>query len=345
MFRPRATLAAALAAGLCAAPACADHHEDDAAAHAADGTHAAVPDRQIMAILTPMNRTEVDISKFAAERASTPAVKDFARKMVAAHEELGRRLARATRRADAHGSLTRAQRRRAETPLRDDGVVDEAEAESVEERMERRRELREEREEVADEIADERAELEEEAREELEEAREEFREDAREERVDSLGDAVDEAVRDVREAGDEIDEEARELGDGARRAGRRMRDGVRDGAADLARRTDRALNENDPPRLGMQRRGGGGPNLRTEIARKSHEMVKEALGRQRGKQFDMGYLNHQMLAHMHMLAAVQVSAEHAGPELKTVLEDARGKIEGHLRTARELGTTIDRLED
>ena len=341
MFRPRASLAAALAAGLCAAPACADHHEEDAAL-TAPGMHAGAQDRQIMAILTPMNRTQVDLGKFAAERASTPAVKDFARTMIEAHEELGQRLARATRRADAHGTLTRAQRRRAEAPLRDDGVVTDEEAENVEERMERRRELREEREDVVEEVADERAELEEEAREELQEAREEFREEIREERVDSLGDAVDEAVRDVREAGDEAGEEARELGDGARRAGRRMRDGVREGAADLARRTDRALNENDTPRRGMR---GGDANLRTEIARKSHEMVKEALGRQRGKQFDMGYLNHQMLAHMHMLAAVQVSAEHAGPELKTVLEDARGKMEAHLLTARELGTKIDLLED
>ena len=295
MFRPhRFALSAGLAAALCAAPALADHHEGGD--HAAEAKAAGVvPDRQILGLLTPMNRAEIEVSNFAAERALTPDVKDFARKMVEAHEALGQQLTRAARRADAHGTLTRRERRRAEQPLRDDGVVTE------------------QREEVAEEI--------EEGREELREEREELAEEVREERDDSLEDVLEEAGRDLGEAGDEVAEEARELGDGVRRGARRV-----------AGRADRAMNG---PRV----------NLRDEIARRTLEMTKESLARQEGKQFDMGYLSHQMLTHMRMLAAVEVSADHAGPELKTVLTDARGKIEGHLNTARQLAMRVDEMED
>ena len=295
MFRPhRLALSAGLAAALSAAPALADHHEGGD--HAAETKAGVVPDRQILGLLTPMNRAEIEVSRFAAERAVTPDVKDFARKMTEAHEELGKELARAARRADAHGTLTRRERRRAEQPLRDDGAV-----------------TGEEREEVLEEI--------EEGREELAEEREEVREGVREERDDSLGDVLEEAGRDVRESGDELAEGAGELGDGVRRGARRM-----------AGRADRAMNG---PRV----------NLRDEIARRTLEMTKDSLARQEGRQFDMGYLSHQMLAHMRMLAAVEVAADHAGPELKTVLTDAKGHIEGHLGRARELAMRVDKMED
>ncbi|NNJ26921.1 DUF4142 domain-containing protein [Alienimonas chondri] len=320
-------LSATLAATLCVAPALAQQEGDDASA--------VVPDRQILSLLTPLNRTEVDISKFAAERAVSPEVKDFARKMVEAHEALARDLSGAARRANAQGDLPRGQRRRAGGPLRDRGVVGEEAAERAEEVMEQREEVREERAEARREIVEERVELEEESREEIREARE----DVREERIDSLGGVVDEAVRDAREAGDEIDEEVRELGAEARRTGRRMRNDVREGAATLAGRADRELNGSNA------RTNRPAVNLRRKALAKSHQMVKESLGAQRGCQFDMAYLNHQMLAHLKMLAAVQVSAEHAGPELKTVLREAERKIDGHLNQARELAMKVDRMED
>ena len=337
MFRPALRpVSAALAAAVCCAPALADHHEGEA--HAA-----VVPDRQILSLLEPMNQAEIEVSRFAAERATLPEVQEFARRMVEEHTRLGQDLTRATRRRAAHGTLTPEQRRRAEQPLRDDGVVTEEEAERVEEKMERRQERREEVRDAREEIAEERAETAEQIREERAEAREEVRE----ERVDSLGDAVDETVRDVREAGDEIEQEVGELGDDARRGARRMRDGVRDGAANLARRADRELNDDD--REGMRDRGAmrghGGPDLHKEIAEKTTASVKEALGRQSGKQFDMGYVNQQMLAHLRMLAAIDVAADHAGPELKTVLQQAHEKTEGHLRTVRELAMKVDKLED
>ena len=327
MFRP---LPAALAAALClplgVAPALADHQEGARDA----GMQAPVPDRQILGVLGPLNEAEIAVSEFAAERATLPEVKDFARKMVEDHRAFGDRLRRAARRATAHGGLTRAQRRRAEAPLRDDGVVTEEEAEEVEEeledRRERRREIREERDEAREEVA-----------EEIQEQREELRE----ERDDSLEDVLEEAGRDVREAADEVGEEARELGGEARRGARRAGREMRDGAGDLARRADRRLNRPDAGHAD----GGHQANLRAEIAERTTASVKEALGRQTGKQFDMGYLNHQMLVHLHMLAALEVSAEHAGPELKTVLTDARQKVQDHLRTVRQMAMKVDRLED
>ncbi len=148
-----AALAPALAATLCCAPALAAGPEGD--------THAAVlPDREILSILLPMNKAEVEVSRFAAERAATPEVKAFANQMVAAHEQLSQELTRATRRANAHGTLTREQRRRAEAPLRDDGAADGVMTEDEAE------EIREERAEVLEEVAEEQAELLEEAREE-----------------------------------------------------------------------------------------------------------------------------------------------------------------------------------
>ncbi|QDT14075.1 DUF4142 domain-containing protein [Alienimonas californiensis] len=315
MFRPVArSLSAALAAGLCCAPALAAPQEREARdrpeARAAAGQTAAVPDRQILSFLTPMNRMEVDLSKFAAERAVTPEVKEYAKQMVADHEKLASDLQRAARRSDAHGALTPEQRRRAEAPLRNDGPVTEEGAEEIEEAREERAEVREE------------------ARERMREQREEVRE----ERVNSLGDAVDEAVQD-----------ARELGDRARQTGRQVRTEAREGAADLARRADRELNEEQPAR-GMNR-GRGAVNLRTEAMAKAHADVKEALGRQQGKSFDMAYLNQQWLAHIHMHSAVQVAADHAGPELKTVLDDAEKTIQGHLERTRELAMKVDQMED
>lgn len=295
MFRPLP----ALAATLCFAPALT-------AAVPADEPAAVVPDRQVLQLLVPLNRTQVDVSKFAADRAVTPAVKDFAEKMVAAHEEFGRNLARAARRADAHGTMSRAERRRAEQPLRDDGVVTEEEAAEVEIDEDYREELREEQAEAA--------------------------EDIREERIDSPGDAVDEALQDareeLREVQEEVTEEAGELRGAGRRVRDRVREGVNRGAAAVARRA-----------------AGPRVDLRREAFARSHRMVKEALGRQTGRQFDMAYMNHQMLSHLHMLAAVQTAAEHAGPEMKTVLTAAEEKIEGHLAAARELAMTVDKLED
>lgn len=326
MFRPVAhSLSAALAAGLCCAPALAAPQErearDSPEARVAVGQTAAVPDRQILSFLTPMNRMEIDISKFAAERAVTPDVKEYAQQMVADHEKLASDLQRAARRADAHGALTPQQRRRAEAPLRDDGVVTEEGADEIQEAREERAEGREE------------------AREEMREQREEVRE----ERVDTLGDAVDEAVQDAREAGEVVEQEARQLGERARRTGRELRTESRDGAANLARRADRALNE-EQPRRGMNR-GRGGVNLRVEAMSKAHAALKDELGRLEGKGFEMGYLSQQMLAHIEMLAAVQVAAAHAGPELKTVLTDAEKTVEGHLQRTRELTMRIDKVED
>ncbi len=99
-----------------------------------------------------------------------------------------------------------------------------------------------------------------------------------------------------------------------------MRNGVRDGAADLAGRADDALNGDrvTPRRDRHVARHMG--TLRQEIADKATASVKEAMGRQTGKQFDMAYLNHQLLSHLYMHAAVEVAAEHAGPELKTALD-------------------------
>ncbi|MFH5804296.1 DUF4142 domain-containing protein [Alienimonas sp. DA493] len=320
MFRPALRpLTAGLAAALCCTPALATPQERGERA-LRDAPAATVPDRQILSLLGPMNRMEIDLSKFAAERAVSPEVKEYAEKMVADHQKFASELQRAARRSDAHGSLTPQQRRRTEAPLRNDRVVTEEEAEEI-------REAREER-----------AEREEEAREEMRERRE----DVREERVNSLGDAVDEAVRDVREAGEEVEQEARELGERARQTGRRTRAEAREGAADLARRSDRALNEDRPGR-GMNR--GRNANLRVQAMAKAHADVKEALGRQEGRSFDLGYLNQQWLAHLKMLAAVQVAADHAGPELKTVLTDAESTIQGHLERTRELAKRVDEMED
>jgi len=334
IFHPLRTLPVALAAAVCCSPAFAADEDGNEYAD-----HAVMPDRQLLSVLLPMNQAEVEVSQFAAERATSPAVKEFAQQMVAAHKRLSENLTRAARRANAHGTLTRDQRRRAEAPLRDDGVVTEDEAEEVAEEVQ---ELREERAEIREEAAEERAELEAEAREELREAREEAAEEIREQRVNSVGDAVDEALRDVREAGREVEGEARELSAEARRAARRARANVREGAGNVARRADRALNADRRPR---GQRGHGVEQLRREIADQATASVKEALARQSGKQFDMAYLSHQMHVHLYMLAAVDVAAEHAGPEMKTALENAHDEIEDHLKVNRDLAMKIDRMED
>ena len=301
MFRP---LPAALAAALCCAPALADHHEKG------ESTAAVVPARQIADFLEPGNRVEIAVSEFAADHAITPDVKQFARTMVKDHRALADALKQASRRAGAHGDLTRRERRAVERDLRDDGVVTEDEREETAEEMrERREELEDAREDAAEEI-------------------EEGREEVREERDDSLGDVVDEIGRDLEEAGDDAAEEARETAGEVRRG---------------ARRAGEELRENR--RATGRRMAGPRVDLRGEIADKMIGSLKDALGRQEGKQFDMAYLSHQRLTHQTMLDTLAVLKTHAGPEMVTVLSDAETKIAGHLRTAQELSMRVDKQED
>ena len=275
MFRPLA--AAAL---LTVSPAFADHHEAD------EARAVKLPPMQIVNFLAPCNKVEVAVSEFAAGRATSPEVKQFARTMVDDHKAFGEALRRAARRGGG---------------------------ERGEERREEMRERREERRDARDEVA-----------EEIDEQREEIRE----ERVDSLGDVVDEAGRDLREAGDAAAEEAGELAGEARRGARRAGEELREGRRALGRRM-----------------AGPRVDLRGEIADKMIGSLKDALGRQTGKQFDMAYLSHQRLTHQTMLDTLAVLKTHAGPEMMTALSDAETKIAGHLRTAQELSMRIDKQED
>ena len=301
MFRP---LPAALAAALCCAPALAQDRPADADA----GT--VVPARQIASFLEPGNRVEIAVSEFAADRATTPDVKQFARTMVEDHRALADALKQASRRAGAHGDLSRRERRAVERDLRDDGVVTEEEREKTAEEMrERREEMEEAREDAAEEL-------------------QEGREEVREERVDSLGDVIDEAGQDLEEAGDAAAEEARETADEVRRGARRAGEELRENRRAMGRRM-----------------AGPRVDLRDEIADRMIGSLKDALGRQSGKQFDMAYLSHQRLTHLAMLDTLAVLKEHAGPEMVTVLSDAETKIAGHLRTAQELSMRVDKQED
>ena len=299
MFRRLFPLpAAALAAGLLAVPALADHHEKPPAA--ADGTAQTVPNGQILALIVPKLQVGEQVGRFAMARAVGPDVQEYARRTADEHTALIRELRQAARRAHAHGGMTKRARRAVEGALRDpaadaDGEVTEEEAEEIREELE---EIREERAEAV--------------------------EDVREERIDSLGDVADEARRDVAEAADAVADEVADDRGAARRA-RRMNRGVA-----------------DPP---AGRKAGTKPNLQQEIADRMVKSLEEALGRQSGRQFDMGYLQYEMLSHLALLDTLAVAEEHAGPEMKTALADAVEHAKAHLAEARQLTMKVDELED
>ena len=307
MLRTSFTLAAALC---CGAAANADHYDE--AANVADS--AKLPNRAVANWLIVDNELEIKVSEFARERAQTADVKEFAGRMVSAHRDLVRKLRQAGRRAAAHGTLPADERREIEEDLRDD----------IEERRE-----------DAEDARENRAERRREAAEEVDEAREELREA----RVDSVGDALQEAGQDVEEA-------AEAAGRGARRAGREVAEETRDAARDVRRETGELMNRGDNRRM----RQAGVPrtpavNLHAAIAEKMGESVTEMLGNQTGKQFDMGYMSQQIMAHAAMLDTLAVLRGHASPELVTVIEQAETATRNHLDEAKELAMRVDRRED
>jgi predicted outer membrane protein len=82
--------------------------------------------------------------------------------------------------------------------------------------------------------------------------------------------------------------------------------------------------------------------LKRQISEKCQQSVKSELERKEGREFDMCFLGHQMMAHMLLADTLEVFQNHASAELKPILAEAHKSVQGHLEHAKELAKSVDR---
>ena len=86
--------------------------------------------------------------------------------------------------------------------------------------------------------------------------------------------------------------------------------------------------------------------LKQELSQKQLDSIKSALDPRQGANFDIAYVNQQVMAHMNMLDALRVFQRHASSqELKQVLKQGEQATQEHLRLAQNLAEKVDQKEN
>ena len=109
--------------------------------------------------------------------------------------------------------------------------------------------------------------------------------------------------------------------------------------ADNTRTT--SANETSTQQAGM--RGGALHELASidrQIDERCNQMLREALQQKSGHEFDQCYVGSQVIAHMHMLAALDVISQDTNGQLKQIAEDAKPTVQKHLEKAKDLAKEL-----
>jgi predicted outer membrane protein len=80
--------------------------------------------------------------------------------------------------------------------------------------------------------------------------------------------------------------------------------------------------------------------LDRQITDRCSQMVREKLEQKSGAEFDECFVGAQIGNHIHMLAALEVISQRGGSELQQVAEDAKSKVESHLKQAEQLAEQL-----
>ena len=82
-----------------------------------------------------------------------------------------------------------------------------------------------------------------------------------------------------------------------------------------------------------------------QAAKNSLQMTKDLLEKKDGQNFDMGYIGHQMVAHIQMISTMKAMQNHASGEFAQFLEQGIEKTEQHLEKAKEIAGKIEDQEN
>lgn len=267
---------------------------------------AASADQQIAALIHSCCKNQIEISKFAQERAHSEEVREFAAKMVREHSpgceimaKFAGQLAASDTRLDAVPGEPRAAR-----PAR------------VEGRVEGRDDAREERREGRDEAREERREGDApEAREERREGRDQAREERREAEPRAAARPADRPV-------------ARAL-EGA------------EGEVRLRAGGDRPRPEIE---VKLGRSAGGNLNwvaIHKQIANQCLASIKQELGGKEGAEFDKCFMGYQVGAHMQEIDSLKVLRSHATAELREQIDSEIEHATEHLQEAKQIAKQLE----
>jgi predicted outer membrane protein len=96
---------------------------------------------------------------------------------------------------------------------------------------------------------------------------------------------------------------------------------------------------------GMAQGGGRVPQMLVQIAEEacqnSLQMTKDMLSQYDGQDFQMAFLGQQCVAHTMMLAELKAIESNGPEELKSLVQEAHGKVEQHLEKAKELAKKLE----
>jgi predicted outer membrane protein len=76
--------------------------------------------------------------------------------------------------------------------------------------------------------------------------------------------------------------------------------------------------------------------VKQEIAKESLQTTKKELDEKSGADFDKCYIGLQIMMHHHAADTLKVMKNYASPELRKVIEDGQGAVQGHLDHAKHL---------
>lgn len=76
--------------------------------------------------------------------------------------------------------------------------------------------------------------------------------------------------------------------------------------------------------------------VKQEIAKQCLETAKKELDEKSGADFDKCYVGHQIMMHHQVADTLKVMKNYASPELRKVIEDGQGAVQGHLDQAKHL---------
>jgi len=309
-----------------------------------DGRPNGLSGEQVAAWLILQHHREVEISKWAAEQASSEQVKSFANKMAAQHGKMIAKL----------HSAGLVKKKSAEAEL---GQVLQELAERVEIRLsdsEGRIKLgfRGDSDEPAD-SADDRREQRTEDRKQLREQRKDIRDtrdEVRKARRSQEEEKGSEAERsDVRDARREL---RYERSDSRESRGELTADERRENVRNFMREAMPFVRENLPTILEIVGESvetaaerdarSGWIDFQRQVAQKHIRSVKAQLGKQSGRDFDEAFLAYQVGIHMQMINTLEVAQNYVLSDMRTTVDQMLATTKDHQEHAQQL---MQKFED
>jgi predicted outer membrane protein len=82
-----------------------------------------------------------------------------------------------------------------------------------------------------------------------------------------------------------------------------------------------------------------------DASKRALEMTKEMLGKQKGRNFDMGFMAQQVIAHTHAVATLEAMQGKGSPEFRQLVDESVKATRAHLEAAQQIAMKINREEE